>query len=110
MNNHRTQAKNLQPGSLHLYFYILFYGGVTHKKTPPPLLSTQRRTEEGINIDPFPPASFFFRGIFFAGNVPVVDAEAEEVTEASVGKAPSLPSSFPALDGIGPNDAVGMGP
>ena len=74
------------------------------------LLSTQRRTEEGINIDPFPPASFFFRGSFFAGNVPVVDAEAEEVTEASVGKAPSLPSSFPALDGIGPNDAVGMGP
>jgi hypothetical protein len=40
----------------------------------------------------------------------VVDVEAEEVTEASVGKAPSLPSSFPALDGIGPNDAVGMGP
>ena len=40
----------------------------------------------------------------------MVDAEAEEVTEASVGKAPSLPSSFPALDGIGPNDAVGMGP
>ena len=40
----------------------------------------------------------------------MVDVEAEEVTEASVGKAPSLPSSFPALDGIGPNDAVGMGP